>query len=183
MFTGELVQLTMFETRHHADLMAYLNDPAISGRRYIPGHVPSTLPLTEGEVSSVIEMFQKRESRAIFAIEHIATNQLLGHVTALWGWDTHSPDIAVVIAPEHQRRGYARETLTIMLDYLFGHLPAHVVETWVESWNVEGAAFAEAMGFRSGGAARRVGMRNGRFYDECSFDILRSEWRAQKAGA
>ena len=107
---------------------------------------------------------------------------MIGHASLELGWDPHNPSITLVIAPVHQRQGYGSATLNLLLRYLFGHTPAHVVTAWVADWNIAGRQFLKKNGFQEAGRMRRVGIQQCEYFDLVIHDQLRSDWMQRSGG-
>ncbi|RMF40773.1 MAG: N-acetyltransferase [Anaerolineae bacterium] len=179
-FETKTLFLRPFEAHDVPALQAYLNLPHLAGRRYLPDAFPAYFPLSRSQVENLITTWAQQEHAITLAIVSQHGQQVIGHVGADWGWDTHCPGVHVVIDPLNQRNGYGRGALGLMLDYLFGYTPAHSVDMWVADWNKAGIAFAESMGFRPAGAMRWAGLHEGKPFDMQVFDLLRPEYLAQQ---
>jgi diamine N-acetyltransferase len=174
--------LRAFEPDDIAPLRAYMNDPALAGRRYVPDGFSDLTPLSTKHVEGVLEQWQKETKSWTLAVIKSGSDELVGHVHADWEWDPHSPSTHVVISPAHQRRGLGSDALAIAVDFLFEETPAHVVCAWIASWNEPALAFARASGFHEAGRRPRGGVHGGAFYSDVAFDLLRPEWRARQEG-
>jgi RimJ/RimL family protein N-acetyltransferase len=163
-------------------LTAYLNLPELAGRRYIHWDFEQELPLSEKKVAELIEKWEEKKESFALGIILRESQALIGHVEADWHWDPICPGVSIVISPSYQRQGYGSETLKIVLNYLFNQLLAHNVSAWTADWNEAGIAFLNKNGFTKSGVSRREGIRNGKYYDEFLFDILRPEWLKKFGG-
>ncbi|GAB4523005.1 MAG: hypothetical protein Fur0018_05450 [Anaerolineales bacterium] len=179
-FETQNVLLRPFAIEDLASLRALLNDPEVSGRRYLPESFSEHLPLSAPQVSRLIETWQNPENALWLAVCAPESPALVGYVYAAWHWDPHCPSVGVVIAPACRRQGYGRAVLNAILTCLFDDTPAHVVQVEVADWNEPGRAFAQAMGFQPAGAMRWAGLRAGQPFDMLAFDLLRSEWCARR---
>ncbi|MBN1658640.1 MAG: GNAT family N-acetyltransferase [Anaerolineae bacterium] len=178
-FRSEQISLRPFEPEDAPDVEVYLNHPDLAGRRYIPDGLPDVVPLSMGQVAEVVRQWQQAERALHLAVVQVSKGEMVGHVSADWGWDPHNPSVSVVIDPTHQRQGYGSTALRLVLRYLFGRTPAHCVTAWIDGWNEAGLAFADHLGFRHAGQMRRVGLRDGHFYDLVVVDLLRREWKGR----
>lgn len=106
---------------------------------------------------------------------------LVGWARTGWAWDALSPWAGVAVLPERRRRGIGTEAAGLLVDHLFRDTVAHCVQFWVADWNDAGLAFAESLGFAVAGRVRRMGVRDGRYYDAIPFDLLRREWEDRHA--
>lgn len=179
-FCAGQISLRAFEPGDVPPLHAYLNDPALAGRRYLPDGFSDLAPLSMKQVEDVIEQWQKESESWTLAVLENASGELVGHARADWEWDPHCPSACVVIAPARQRRGIGSAALAVAVGFLFEETPAHVVSAWMSSWNEPALAFAKANGFTEAGRRPRGGLHGGTFYSEVAFDLLRAEWATWK---
>jgi len=179
----EQIYLRPFTAEDTSALQAYLSNPELAGRRYIPWKFEQLLPLPANQAAAVTAPWNEGEDARTYAVVKQDDQTVIGHVTAEWGWDPHMPECTVTIDPAHQRQGYGSQALTLAIDYLYDFSVAHNISNWVVEWNQAGRAFAEKMGFRYAGQLRRADYHGGRFYDEIVFDLLKPEWRERRHAA
>jgi RimJ/RimL family protein N-acetyltransferase len=177
-FQGNRITLRPFEPEDAAALGTYLNDPELVGQRELPWGFPDLAPLTRQQIQGILQRWAEQEKGLPLAVVRREDGKLLGHGEAGWQWDVHSPSVAVVIAPEHQRQGYGSEALKLLMRYLFDTTIAHSVGSWIADWNAPALAFVQHHGFHVSGRMRRAGIRESRYFDLVIHDILRPEWKA-----
>ena len=179
-FRNKNIFLRAFEPDDVSVLHAYLNHPALTGRRYIPWSISNDLPLSRAQAEAILEKWAKAEKQFHLAVVARDMEKVIGHANCDWGWDPHCPHISLVLAPDYHRQGYGSEALNVLLSYLFEHTQAHNVGGGMNDWNQAARAFAQEHGFSESGTMRRAGLRNGEFSDWIGVDILRPEWQAVK---
>ncbi len=179
-FETEDLSFRPFEKQDAEALLAYLNHPNLQGRRQIPWRFPTDFPLTLTQAEEIIDHWNKGEKRINFAVLLKVTGELVGHIDLDWGWDPHCPGIGMVIAPKHARKGLENQALDWALDYLFMNTPAHNIDINLPDWDAEGIEFVESYGFQQAGRFRRIGIRNGKYFDWLIYDIIRPEWLERK---
>lgn len=81
------------------------------------------------------------------------------------------------IAPEHQRKGYAREAIQLVLKYYFEELRYQKVTVPVHGDNEPSIRLHEALGFQREGTHRRMFYTHGRFVDVLWFGMTVEEFR------
>jgi RimJ/RimL family protein N-acetyltransferase len=177
-FRNDRVTLRALETTDVDALHGYLNHPALVGLRYLPWEFPDTTPLSRGQVTDILEAWKKKKKALTLGIELPGSEELVGHVSLSWGWDTHCPTLGVVVAPDHQCAGLGSAALHLVLGHLFGSTPAHNVSGGTSGWNEAGIAFALHHGFTVCGRVPRAGIRDGAWFEDVIVDILRPEWVA-----
>jgi len=178
-FRNGRVMLRALEVADVDALHAYLNEPALIGRRYVPWGTRDVAPLSRAQVQTIFEEWAKEKKAFTLGVETL-DGDLVGHAGCHWGWDTHCPSTWVVIAPDHQRQGFGTAVIDLLTSHLFENTPAHNISGWVSSWNEAGLAFARRLGFKESGRIPQSGLRNGAYYDEVMIDILKPEWRERK---
>jgi aminoglycoside 6'-N-acetyltransferase len=90
----------------------------------------------------------------------------------------HEPrtvEIGFTIAPEHQRRGYAREAVSSLLRYLFEQLGKHRAIASCDPRNAPSVKVLEAVGMRREGHMVESTWAKGEWTDDLLFAILRRE--------
>ncbi|MGB5846696.1 MAG: GNAT family protein [Anaerolineales bacterium] len=175
-FQTEQIRLRPFELEDTSGLRAYLNHPKLGGRRYIPRGFSGEIPLSMGQVESIIKKWGEEKREAHLGIELSDKQELIGHAEFEWSWDPMMPWISVVIARPYQRRGYGTQVAQLIMGYLFENTPAHSISGWMADWNQAGRSFAEKLGFKENGRSRREGYRQSAYFDDILVDILRSEY-------
>ena len=80
--------------------------------------------------------------------------------------------------PADRRRGYGRDAVEALIDYLFGQLRLERVWLTTDADNTIAQRLYESVGFRREGVARHAYYQDGRYQDDVRMAILREEWRA-----
>ena len=135
---------------------------------------PAWAPMTLEQVKEAISKNQKKDRTSIFSIW--ADNIFVGIGAWSSNWDTWGPWNHVLIWPEHRRKGYGTATAKILLARSFSDSPAHAIDTGTAEWNTAAMAFIKHLGFKDAGRMRLSGMKDGKYYDDIIFDILKSEY-------
>jgi RimJ/RimL family protein N-acetyltransferase len=104
--------------------------------------------------------------------------------------DTHHCDrrtgtfqYGVAVRREHQRKGYATETILMVLRYFFEELRYQKVMVHVHSDNVPSARLHEQLGFQLEGRLRRTVYTGGQYWDDLVFGMTIEEFHATHPGA
>jgi RimJ/RimL family protein N-acetyltransferase len=84
----------------------------------------------------------------------------------------------LVIAAAHQRRGYAREAVQLVLRYYFEELNYQKVTVDVYDYNEVSRRFHESLGFTLEGRIRRTLYTDGKHHDELVYGLLREEFKS-----
>jgi len=179
-FRDDRVTLRAMEPADVDALHAYLNEPSLFGRRYLPWDFPDVAPLSRRQVTEILESWSTQEKSRTLGIGIPDTGKLVGHVGCRWGWDTHCPTVWLAVGPEHQRSGIGSAALRLTLEHLFENTPAHNVNGRAAGWNDAGLAFAAHHGFTVSGRIPRGGLRDGAWFEDIVLDILKPEWRTTR---
>jgi len=116
------------------------------------------------------------------AIELKLTGELVGDVYVYTPErEPEQARLGYSIATAHQRKGYATEAVTAMLDYLFGALNKHRVGAGVDAENTASMALMERLGMRKEAHFIQSAWYRGQWTDEVQYAILQSEWQQRKA--
>lgn len=91
-------------------------------------------------------------------------------------------ELGVTIAPAHQGRGYAREALALVTDWLFDTAGAHRVFVQADARNTPMIAVARALGWRHEGSMVEGDWFKSEWTTLERFAVLRREWLAARAG-
>lgn len=88
-----------------------------------------------------------------------------------------SYECGIVLAREHQGKGYGGEALSWLVGWAFDIAGAHRVELSVYEWNERARKVYEKMGFVHEGRRRKALWKNGRWWDDIRMAVLEDEWK------
>jgi ribosomal-protein-alanine N-acetyltransferase len=112
-----------------------------------------------------------------YAIENKSTGRLIGDCAVkLDGNDTRLAEIGITIAPAEQQKGYAKETLLAILDFLFSLPGFHRVTETVDADNIASIQLLKSTGFRQEGHYIENIFFKGQWGSEYQFAMLKREW-------
>lgn len=112
-----------------------------------------------------------------YGIENKATGQLIGDCAIkLDGNDTRLAEIGITISPNEQKKGYAKETLLAILDFLFSRPGFHRVTETVDAENTASIQLLKSVGFRQEGHLIENIFFKGKWGSEYQFAMLKREW-------
>ena len=90
--------------------------------------------------------------------------------------ETGVAELAVWIHPDRRRDGYAREAVSLLVDYAFSELRIHKVTANAYAGNEASRAMLEAVGFVEEGVGREDSFFDGDYHDTHYFGLLEREW-------
>lgn len=88
-----------------------------------------------------------------------------------------SYEFGITLAPSHQGRGYAREVLRALLDFVFRELRAHRVHASIDPRNLASATLLRSLGMREEAHFRESLKLRGEWVDDVIYAVLAREWR------
>ncbi|KAI0509037.1 acyl-CoA N-acyltransferase [Xylaria bambusicola] len=87
--------------------------------------------------------------------------------------------LSVIIAEEHQRKGYGREAVAWALDWAFDFARLHRIEISAYSWNMGAKRLYNSIGFVDEGVKRECTWFMGGWHDRYEMAMLEHEWRSK----
>lgn len=81
-----------------------------------------------------------------------------------------------IAEPEYRRKGYAKEALNEVLEYVFINMHMERVTVTVFTEDKIGKALCDSLGFVDEGILRNAGKKNGKYFDLYEKSMLRSEY-------
>jgi RimJ/RimL family protein N-acetyltransferase len=113
-----------------------------------------------------------------FQVETLA-GELVGSINAHdCDRRTGTFEVGIAILPNHQRRGYAREAIALLLRYYFHELRYQKVNAFIVDVNQPSLRLFERLGFQQEGRLRRLVYTGGRHYDYIAYGMTIEEFNA-----
>ena len=127
----------------------------------------------------------RRPTAVGYLVRRIDTGALAGFVNVndIAGGALCSASLGYAAFTPHERQGFMREGVGLVLDQAFGPLGLHRVEANVQPGNDLSAALVRALGFRMEGFSPRFLYVAGDWRDHMRWALLGSEWLAREAAA
>lgn len=112
-----------------------------------------------------------------FGIECKATGRLIGDCAIKPDqYDTRLAEIGITISPAEQKKGFAKETMMGILEYLFSRDDFHRVTEIVDAENAASIQLLKSLGFRQEGHFIENIFFKGKWGSEYQFAMLRKDW-------
>lgn len=112
-----------------------------------------------------------------YAIEDLETNRLIGDCAIkLDDYDVRIAQIGITISHEFQQKGYAKETMKTILDFLFSIEDFHRVVEIVDAENNASIQLLESLGFKKEGHFVENIFFKGKWGSEFQYAMLKSEY-------
>jgi ribosomal-protein-alanine N-acetyltransferase len=165
------LRLRPFRREDLAEIAAYLSDPGFTR------HLSPDFPDAERLVANNTSLDWSRQCG--FAIEF--EGAVVGSVHLGREAGESEGELACLIAPPFQRRGFAAEASAAVIDYALRELGIEVVRARADARNTASIRGMEKLGMRPLG--RRPGRidRSGARVDEVVYILRSSDWRASRA--
>jgi RimJ/RimL family protein N-acetyltransferase len=178
LLVGDLVRLRPLEGRDLVHLERWWADP-----EWQVFQQQTVRPQPDGPVQDLFRGWSTNDSSSGvgFAIETVASGELVGHVT-LWGASlpSRSATLGIIIGPAHVGRGFGTDAVRVIARYGFRAMGLHRIGLTVAAFNVRGRRAYEKAGFQLEGVRRESVFMDGAFTDELLMGLLRADWEAQE---
>jgi RimJ/RimL family protein N-acetyltransferase len=156
-------------------LFAFRSDPEVC--RY-QSFSPGTLSDAEDFIAGMANVvFDTPGTWFQFGIRRLDTGEMIGDIGAHFtADDPRQVEIGFTVAPAHQGCGFGTETVTGLLDHLFGSMKKHRVFGSVDPRNAASIALLKRVGMRQEAHFRESIWFKGGWADDMIFGLLQSEW-------
>lgn len=171
---GERIMLREFEQNDLGEMRKWITDP--DSTRYLSDTfvVPQTWEQTAGFLDALLS---GSKPGVHLVISDIMTGDYLGQCDLMNVTDySRKAELAIVLGPEHQGKGYGGEAIELLLELAFCHLNLNRVHLRVSSQNARALACYERAGFAREGVLRQDSFSGGEYRDTVIMGILRDEW-------
>jgi RimJ/RimL family protein N-acetyltransferase len=116
-----------------------------------------------------------------FIVERREDGAFIGDLGAGFGLPgERQVELGYRIHPASHRRGYAKEAVAALIDYLVAEHGIHRFVAVAASPNAASIALLKALGFRQEGHFRQSFLCHGEWLDDDYYALLASEWRGRR---
>lgn len=170
MFQGSKIRLTAMRKE---DLPTYRlwNSIESFGRYY------NSSPIREESEKNANELVDLHSDRSFrFAVRPLDSEDFLG-VCAIEDivWPHRVGWVSIALGPDHQGKGYGKETMQLLVNYAFNELNLHRLQLTVFGYNTGAIKLYESIGFKHEGTFREFLQRDGKRHDMHLYGLLTSE--------
>lgn len=131
-------------------------------------------------ISQQDKLFGKPGEWVQYAIEDKVTQQLIGDCAIkLDSYDTRLAEIGITISHLQQKKGYAKEVLTGILNWLFSAQNIHRVTEIVDAENTASIHLLKSLNFKQEGHFIENIFFKGKWGSELQFAMLKREWETR----
>jgi ribosomal-protein-alanine N-acetyltransferase len=172
--SGDTVTLRTLEDEDRDALQATANHPAV---RTHAGGPPE--PFDEHDTDDYLEWLRD-DDRVALAIT--VDDAYVGMVSLKRVERSNDYAAAGVhVHPDHQRNGYAREAVSLLLDWGFDEYGLHKIGANAYEFNDASRNLLESLGFTHEGTHRDERYAHGQYHDVHHYGLLADEWRDDTA--
>lgn len=179
MSTERLI-LRRFRASDAPVLAAYRSIPEVA--RYQPWAVPFPVEKAATAVRAYAEGSPVTAGWFQYAVEHAADQRLIGDVGVRIHDNLKQGEIGFTFDPAYQRRGFAFEAVSAVLERLFTEQDLHKVTGECDARNVRSAGLMERLGFQREGLLRQQTFIKDEWTDDLLYGLLATEWLADRNG-
>ena len=171
---GERIMLREFEQNDLSEMRKWITDP--DSTRYLSDTF--VVPQTWEQTASFLDALLSGSKPGVhLVIADIMTGDYLGQCDLMNVTDySRKAELAIVLGPEHQGKGYGGEAIELLLELAVCHLNLNRVHLRVSSQNARALACYERAGFAREGVLRQDSFSGGEYRDTVIMGILRDEW-------
>jgi len=157
------------------DVFVYRSDPEIYRfQNFKPGTIEEVISFIEG-CSPTPNIEGSWYQLGVFL-----NNELIGDCGLNFlGPENSQVEIGYTIARSHQRKGYGKECIVSILDFLFGTLRKHRVIASLDPKNEASVKLMDKLGFRREGLFRKSILAGGNWVDNLIYAMLDDEWTSR----
>lgn len=141
------------------------------------GWIPASLDeATEFIITRVSPVINISGTWFQFVVIQKETGKIIGDIGLhFFDSDNRQVELGCTLDKEHQGKGYAQETLTEVISYLFGTLDKHRLIATIDPENSRSIKLFERLGFTKEAHFRKCRMLNGAWVDDLVYALLREE--------
>jgi RimJ/RimL family protein N-acetyltransferase len=162
-----------------ADFHFYRSNPEVT--KYQGFNVMTKEQAEQFIVENSTLTFGTRGKWVQYGIEHVESKRLIGDCAIkLDQSDDRMAQIGITLSPPEQQKGYAKEALRGILDFLFETNHIHRVTAIVDAENIASIHLMKSVGFRQEGHFIENIFFKGKWGSEMQFALLRREWEEIK---
>jgi len=116
-----------------------------------------------------------------YAIENKETGNIVGDCAIkLNESDIGIAEIGITISHFEQKKGYAKETLSALMNFLFTSRNIHNIVETVDTENIASIHLLKSLGFKQQGSIIENIFFKGKWGSEVQFTLLKTEWHLSK---
>lgn len=172
-YRGKLVELRPVHPEHDLeDIYCWVNDLEVN--RY----TNALPPLSIGQETEFVNNLGKSKTDVVFAIQTIEQKEFIGlmGIHRISFIDRVGTTGAMIGKDRFRGKGYGADAKMLLLHHGFHRLNLHKINSSTIAFNGRSQAYLKKTGYKQEGVIRCVHYRDGKYWDQVLFGILREEF-------
>ncbi|UTW65490.1 GNAT family N-acetyltransferase [bacterium SCSIO 12643] len=142
------------------------------------GFIPETVEEVQNFISKIPEHINEPETWFQMVIIEIDSQRIIGDIGLhFYGNENKQVEIGCTLDKEYQNKGYASESLTSIMEYLFIELDKHRITGSIDPQNTNSAKLMERLGFRKEAHFLESLYIDGKWVDDIIYAYLKKHWK------
>ncbi|MFB6318623.1 GNAT family N-acetyltransferase [Saccharicrinis sp. FJH54] len=161
------------------DLFEYRRDKETNKYQ---GWIPETIGDVENFIGRLSTQINVPQSWFQFAIIEKTSSKIVGDLGIhFMDVENKQAEIGCTLHKNFHNRGYATESVNLVIDYLFNDLNKHRIITSIDPDNINSVRLVERIGFRKEAHFVKSLWLNGVWLDDMIYAMIESDWEKIKA--
>ena len=160
-----------------SDAVSVFNYRSDSVTNKFQGWIPESLEEVLAMIARQPQEFNTNDTWYQLVIIETISNSVIGDIGVHFiGNDGLQCELGITLQKAFQGKGYAKETMLAVIDYLFKHLNKHRITTSIDPNNVNSIRLMERIGFRKEAHFKESISINGEWVDDVVYALLQKEF-------
>jgi len=173
MLRGKRIVLRPVNRKDLSFFIKWFNDPEIL--QYLTLYLPMTEMAEEKWIEGLVT---RKEKDVVFMIETLRGKSIGNCGLHNINHKDQDAVFGITIGEKgYWGKGYGTEAARLLINYGFNQLNLNRISSIVLSFNERSLKMHQKIGFQEEGRRRKARFKNGQFWDEVLFGILREEWK------
>lgn len=170
-FSEKIVLRQVQETEVN-DLLMIINEPEI---RFL-GDTSLPFPIQKNSVLKYIGLTNEASAH-VYGIFEKENGNIMGNL-AIHNFNLvhQNCEIGINISSNYRHKGFGKEAIQLIIQFLFKNTPMHKIKINVFSFNKNAIKLYESIGFTLDGVLREEIFKANAFHDMYLYSLLKSEW-------
>ena len=167
--------LRPIEVKDNEQIFSYRSD---SETNKYQGWIPKNLKEVNEFISKNLIEFNRPESWFQLVIIEKELDKIIGDIGVHFiDSENHQCEIGCTLNKNHHGKGFAIETVSAVVDYLFHELNKHRITASIDTDNTNSIKLVERLGFRKEAHFKQSLLIDDKWVDDIIYAILNSEWK------
>jgi len=141
------------------------------------GWIPRTINDVETFIGKISTKFNEHNTWYQLVIIEKKTKKIIGDIGIhFFDNDNKQVEIGCTLSKDFQNKGYASESIKIVIDYLFKSLNKHRIITSIDPNNENSIRLVERIGFRKEAHFVESLLINGKWVDDLIYALIEKDW-------